>query len=85
MGVAREVGKHLIRAGKRWLAVHNPALGGRAFEPVVRVVITPRGAIDGRLELGQELAAEDLGEDAHGQEEVRAGGEPVGVPPARDS
>jgi hypothetical protein len=83
MGVAGEVGEDLIGPGKRRLAVHDPALGGRAREPVVRVVIVARGdlgAIDGRLELGQERAAEDCGEDPHGQEEVGAGGDPVGVP-----
>src|SRR3970282_1162641 len=82
MGVAGEVGKDLLGPGKRWLAVHDPALGGGAREPVVRVVIAARGdrgASDGRLELGQELAAEDLGEDPNGQEEVCAGGDPVSV------
>lgn len=48
----------------------------------MRVAIQPQGnraAVQGLLELGQELAAEDLGEDAHGQEEVRPGGDPARV------
>src|SRR5436309_162273 len=72
MGVAGEVGEDLLGTGKGRLAIHDPVLGGRAREPVARVLITPRGdrgASDGRLELGQELAAEDRGEDPHGQEE----------------
>ena len=83
MGVASEVGEDLMGPGERGLAVHDPARGGGAREPVVRVVIAARGnlaAIDGGLELGQEPTAEDLGEDPHGQKEVGAGGDPVGVP-----
>ncbi len=37
MGVAGEIGQHLIRAGEGRLAVHDPALGGRALEQVVQV------------------------------------------------
>ena len=44
--------------------------------------------VEGLLEQAQQLAAEDLGEDAHGQEEVPAGRDPAGVvegePPAGD-
>jgi hypothetical protein len=56
-----------LRAGEGRLAVHDPALGGRALEQGVQVCISgPRGdlrLIDGLLERGQELAAEDPGED----------------------
>ena len=82
MGVAGEICEHLIGAGEGRLAVHDPALGRGALEQVLRVVIASQGnraARDRVLELGQELAAEDLGEDAHGQEEVRAGGDPARV------
>lgn len=86
--VAGEVGEPLLGAGEGRLAVHDPALLGRAREQDVWVFIAPPGnlhAIDGLLERGQERAAEDLGEDPHGQEEVGPGGDPVrvaGVEPA---
>jgi len=82
MSVAGQVGEDLIGAGERGLADHHPACGGRAREQGVRVFIAlpgNLGAIDGGLERGQELSAEDLGEDPHRQKEVRAGGDPVGV------
>lgn len=57
----------------------------------MRVFLAPRGnlgSIKGLLERGQERAAEHLGQDPHGQKEVGAGGDPVGVsgvePTARD-
>ena len=83
MGVASEVCEHLLGAGEGRLGVHDPALGRGALEEVVRVGIEPEGnraAGQGLLELGQELAAEDLGEDPDGQKEVGAGGDPMGVP-----
>jgi len=82
VGVAGQVGEDLLGAGERGLAVHHPARGGRALEPGVRVFIAwpgNLGAIDGGLEFGQELAAEDLGEDPNGQKEVRPDGDPVRV------
>jgi hypothetical protein len=88
MGGAGEIREHLIGAGEGRFAVHDPAFGCGALEPVLRIVIAGRGNLGARdrvLEHGQELAAEHRREHVHGEEEVRAGGDParvLGVPPA---
>ena len=45
MGVAGEIGQHLIRTGEGRFAVHDPTLGGRALEQGVRVFIVVPGEL----------------------------------------
>ena len=82
MGVAGEIREHLIGAGEGRFAVQDPALGRCALEPVPRFVLAcrgNRGARDRARDQGSPLAAEHLREHAHGEEEVRAGGDPARV------
>ena len=91
IGIATEVGEDLLSAGEGGLAVHDPCLAGGLLELTTEVFVRSlanRRPVDGLLEEAEQLAAEDLREHAHGEEEVAAGGDPTGVvdgePPAGD-
>src|SRR5206468_4565805 len=80
IGIATEVGEDLLSAGEGGLAVHDPLLPGGVLELTTDVVVRSRADRppgDGLLEEAEQLTAKDLGEHAHGQEEVAAGGDPA--------
>ena len=91
IGIATEVGEDLLSAGEGGLAVHDPRLTSGLLELTTEVFVRSPAElllVEGLLEQAEQLAAEDLREHAHGQEEVAAGGDPPGVvdvePPAGD-
>jgi hypothetical protein len=90
IGIATEIGQDLLSTGEGGLAIHDPRFACRLREWATGIPIwsTNLLVVEGVLEQAQQLAAEDLGKDAHGREEVAAGGDPAGVvdgePPAGD-
>src|SRR6266852_9462648 len=77
IGIATEVGEDLLSAGEGGLAVHDPRLTSGVLELTMEVFVrslADRRPGDGLLEEAEQLAAEDLGEHTHGEEESRRAG-----------
>lgn len=79
MGIAAEVAEHLFRAGEGSFAVDDPGLGGGLSQEAASQGFPHRRSAgdDSLLDALEELAPEDAREDAYGDEEAGATGNPA--------
>jgi hypothetical protein len=79
VGVSAEIPQHLLGAGHRRLAVHDPLLGRSLSEQPLAQRCTDAGGAgaNGVLETLEELAAEDSRQDPHWDQKTGTTGDPV--------